>query len=111
MAANSLDTLTHFAQSQASAFNGDLATFAHKYIDELSLSYHYGFAVACISLIVSMLIYQVSVSYTHLSKPNNAPPTKILLNWFFIPVINFSIRIFVRIKYTETNPHNIPRII
>ena len=57
MAANSLDTLTHFAQSQASAFNGDLATFAHKYIDELSLSYHYGFAVACISLIVSMLIY------------------------------------------------------
>ena len=40
MAANSLDTLTHFAQSQASAFNGDLATFAHKYIDELSLSYH-----------------------------------------------------------------------
>ena len=46
MAANSLDTLTHFAQSQASAFNGDLATFAHKYIDELSLSYHYGFAVA-----------------------------------------------------------------
>jgi POT family proton-dependent oligopeptide transporter len=59
MAANSLDTLTHFAQSQASAFNGDLATFAHKYIDELSLSYHYGFAVACISLIVSMLIYQV----------------------------------------------------
>ena len=44
---------------QASAFNGDLATFAHKYIDELSLSYHYGFAVACISLIVSMLIYQV----------------------------------------------------
>ena len=59
MAANSLDTLTHFAQSQASAFNGDLATFAHKYINELSLSYHYGFAVACISLIVSMLIYQV----------------------------------------------------
>ena len=53
MAANSLDTLTHFAQSQASAFNGDLATFAHKYIDELSLSYHYGFAVACISLILS----------------------------------------------------------
>ena len=28
------------------------------------------------------------------------------MNWFFIPVINFSIRIFVRIKYTETNPHN-----
>ena len=59
MAAASLDTLTQFAQSQATAFNGDLTTFAHKYIDELSLSYHYGFAVACVSLIVSMLIYQV----------------------------------------------------
>lgn len=59
MAAGSLDSLTQFAQSQAAAFNGDLAAFAHKYIDELSLSYHYGFAVACISLIVSMLIYQV----------------------------------------------------
>lgn len=59
MAAESLNTLTTFAQSQASVFNGDLTAFAHKYIDELSLSYHYGFGVACISLIVSMLIYQV----------------------------------------------------
>lgn len=59
MAADSLNTLTEFAQTQAASFNGDLATFAHKYIDELSLSYHYGFAVACVSLIVSMIIYQV----------------------------------------------------
>ncbi len=59
MAAESLQTLSEFAQSQAAAFNGDLAAFAHKYINELSLSYHYGFAVACVSLIVSMLIYQV----------------------------------------------------
>lgn len=59
MAADSLHTLTEFAQTQAASFNGDLATFAHKYIDELSLSYHYGFAVACVSLIVSMIIYQV----------------------------------------------------
>lgn len=59
MASESLHTLTEFAQSQAAAFNGDLAAFAHKYIDELSLSYHYGFAVACVSLILSMLIYQV----------------------------------------------------
>ena len=58
MATESLNTLTQFAQNQVAAFNGDLAAFAHKYIDELSLSYHYGFAVACISLIVSMLIYQ-----------------------------------------------------
>lgn len=59
MATESLQTLTEFAQSQAAAFNGDLTVFAHKYINELSLSYHYGFAVACVSLIVSMLIYQV----------------------------------------------------
>lgn len=59
MAADSLHTLTEFAQTQAASFNGDLATFAHKYIDELSLSYHYGFAVACVSLVVSMIIYQV----------------------------------------------------
>lgn len=59
MAADSLATLTQFAQTQAAGFNGDLTVFAHKYIDELSLSYHYGFAVACVSLVVSMLIYQV----------------------------------------------------
>lgn len=57
MGAESLNTLTQFAQTQS--FGGDLTAFAHKYIDQLSLSYHYGFAVACISLIVSMLIYQV----------------------------------------------------
>ena len=50
--------ITEYFMGQVAAFNGDLAAFAHKYIDELSLSYHYGFAVACISLIVSMLIYQ-----------------------------------------------------
>jgi len=58
MAADSIQTLTDFAQSQVASFS-DLTTFAHKYIDELSLSYHYSFAVACFSLIVSMLIYQV----------------------------------------------------
>ncbi len=35
----------------------DLTSFAHEYIDVLSGSYHWGFAVACVSLIVSMLIY------------------------------------------------------
>lgn len=59
MAAESLDKLTQFATAQTAGFSGDLTAFAHKYIDELSLSYHYGFAVACISLVVSMLIYQV----------------------------------------------------
>ncbi len=59
MAAESLNSLTQFAEAQAAPFDGNLTAFANTYINELSLSYHYGFAVACISLVVSMLIYQV----------------------------------------------------
>ena len=36
---------------------GDLATFGQNYITSLSQSYNYGFGVACLSLIVSMLIF------------------------------------------------------
>jgi POT family proton-dependent oligopeptide transporter len=36
---------------------GDLATFSARYIESLSGAYNYGFGVACISLIASMLIY------------------------------------------------------
>jgi POT family proton-dependent oligopeptide transporter len=46
--------------SLASAQNvgiADLAQFSHLYIDKLSESYNYAFGVACISLIVSMLIF------------------------------------------------------
>lgn len=57
MAADALGNLSAFAQQQA-GFAGDLRAFAENYINELSLSYHYGFSVACFSLIVSMLIYQ-----------------------------------------------------
>ncbi len=57
MAADALANLTVFAQQQA-GFAGDLRVFAENYINELSISYHYGFSVACFSLIVSMLIYQ-----------------------------------------------------
>ena len=35
----------------------DLAQFGQNYIDSLSQSYNYGFGVACLSLIVSMLIF------------------------------------------------------
>ena len=35
----------------------DMATFSQYYIDHLSSSYNMGFAVACVSLIVSMAIY------------------------------------------------------
>jgi Dipeptide/tripeptide permease len=36
---------------------GDLSLFAYDYINALSDSYNYGFGVACISLVVSMIIY------------------------------------------------------
>ena len=58
MAADSMDKLTQFAQAQVAPFGGNLEDFARMYINELSNSYHYGFAVACISLVVSMVIYQ-----------------------------------------------------
>jgi len=38
----------------------DLMQFSHLYIDKLSEAYNYAFGVACISLIVSMLIFLVS---------------------------------------------------
>ncbi len=38
-------------------FSGDTATFCQMYIDKLAEAYNYGFGVACISLIVSILIY------------------------------------------------------
>ncbi len=43
----------------AQGYAGDMATFCSTYITELSRAYNYGFAVACVSLIVSMLIYVV----------------------------------------------------
>lgn len=47
-------------QGQAGA---DLATFGQSYIDSLSKSYNYGFGVACLSLVVSMLIFLVFRKY------------------------------------------------
>ena len=45
------------ALQSAQGFAGDTATFCSTYIDKLSEAYNYGFAVACVSLIVSILIY------------------------------------------------------
>lgn len=38
-------------------FTGEMATFCSTYIDRLSEAYHYGFGVACISLVISVAIY------------------------------------------------------
>lgn len=50
------DELTNLAAVQPAA-TGDLAVFCQTYIDKLSESYNYGFGVACISLVISMIIY------------------------------------------------------
>jgi len=42
---------------QAQKWTGDLASFSQSYIDTLSNAYSYGFAVACVSLLVSTAIY------------------------------------------------------
>ncbi len=51
------EALAQFTSLAADQGFTDLGAFATKYIDVLSGSYHWGFAVACVSLIVSMLIY------------------------------------------------------
>lgn len=48
--------LTDLAAAQPAKFN-DLNEFATTYINALSKSYHYAFGVACISLIMSMIVF------------------------------------------------------
>lgn len=50
--------LSELAMAQVGS-SADLAGFSNLYIDKLSEAYNYGFAVACISLIVSMAIYVI----------------------------------------------------
>ncbi len=51
------EALAQFTNLAAAQGYTDLSEFATRYIDVLSGSYHWGFAVACVSLIVSILIY------------------------------------------------------
>lgn len=51
-----LATLTQL-QAEQGASNMDTLTFCNTYLEQLSQAYHYGFAIACISLIVSIAIY------------------------------------------------------
>ena len=55
MTAQSASTLESLKAAQG--FAGDTAAFCQTYIEKLSEAYNYGFAVACVSLIVSILIY------------------------------------------------------
>lgn len=51
------DKLQSIADTMSGASGMDLATFSQFYIEKLSTAYNYGFAVACISLLVSVAIY------------------------------------------------------
>ena len=55
MAAEPLAKLQELAASMGAT--GDLAAFSEHYIEKLSTAYNMGFGVACISLVVSYLIY------------------------------------------------------
>ena len=52
-----LSTLENIAATMPGASGMDMATFAPYYIERLSTAYNGGFAVACVSLILSVLIY------------------------------------------------------
>ncbi len=49
--------LQKYAADMAGAANMNLAEYCNYYLEQLSVSYHYGFAVACVSLILSVAIY------------------------------------------------------
>ena len=51
------DKLTALMGSMSGASGMDVTQFSGMYIEKLSTAYNYGFGVACISLIVSVLIY------------------------------------------------------
>lgn len=57
LSGDALAKFTDLAAQQGAQYVNDLTAFANEYIDCLAGSYHWGFAVACVSLVVSMLIY------------------------------------------------------
>lgn len=52
-----LAQLTTLANAQQAGAGADLSSFGNFYIDKLSEAYNYGFAVACFSLVISLLIF------------------------------------------------------
>ena len=55
--AENADKLSALAAQMSGAQGMGLSEFSHYYIEKLSTAYNYGFGVACISLILSVLIY------------------------------------------------------
>lgn len=74
LSGEAMSKFVSLASSQgAGADAASLTSFANDYINVLSESYHMGFAVACVSLIVSMLIYVLGrKTFKHADVNNNA---------------------------------------
>jgi len=76
------DKLTTLMGSMSGAAGMDITQFSSMYIEKLSTAYNYGFGVACISLIISVLIYfscrswfkHADVNAKQLAKANNGAP-------------------------------------
>ncbi|WP_321480441.1 peptide MFS transporter [uncultured Bacteroides sp.] len=57
ISADGTASLKQLADLQTAGASSDLVNFSHTYIEKLSEGYNYGFALACISLVVSLLIF------------------------------------------------------
>ena len=74
---DALDKFTMLVSQQGAQFTQDLTAFSHDYINSLAGSYHWGFAVACVSLIISMAIYVFGKStFKHADVNNKQVATK-----------------------------------
>ncbi|WP_321517332.1 peptide MFS transporter [uncultured Bacteroides sp.] len=58
-----LQSFKQLAEAQTPGASANLSAFGTHYIDKLSEGYNYGFAVACISLVISMLIFAIFRKY------------------------------------------------
>ena len=57
ISAENMDKLSSLAATMPGAAGMNMVDFSNFYIEKLSTAYNYGFAVACVSLIVSVIIY------------------------------------------------------
>lgn len=72
-----MDQLTALAQQCGIAGGMSMAEFADLYITQLSTGYSYGFGVACISLVVSFIIYMIGrPSFAHILKSDKKGAAK-----------------------------------
>lgn len=58
-----IQQLTDLANAQITGAGNNLREFGAMYIDKLSEAYNYGFAVACFSLVISLVIFTVFRKY------------------------------------------------